>query len=448
MKFEITAAEASESATFYFNEIPNLPPNATNFLSPVIGSGYSGSFEIGWDPAADANGDELSYNIFLQNSATGTTVLQSGTTATSFSFDSTSYDDGNYTLLGEVCDGVNPCVDFNLGDTFTINNSSQIFSLEEITIFSNNIGVSEAVTGDRVTLNFVASGTGLSYPQVDFYINGEPVDNQISLEGIGTSSFSAFFTVDEGDDNGRVTFTIDDQNLDQRYYETTDASFVSINNPTPTSTPIPTSTPTPTLVSILTPTPASILDQTPTSSCVSSSVAAAPFCNDAKPLLAPDLFQIDISGNRAKLFFTPISNTNKFYVSFSENKNGEQHGEEVDLAREGVQSHTVYFLKSNTTYYFKVRGQNGCMPGEWSQILKARTLPKNVLFFNSVYKNRALKTPIIERINREISLKDNDQVLLTPTLKILPTEKQEKEIEIVKKEIKRRCFLWWCWEVK
>lgn len=69
--FQITADNISESQTFYFNEIPNLPPNATNFITPVIGSGYSGIFSISWDPASDANGDELSYNITLQNSATG-----------------------------------------------------------------------------------------------------------------------------------------------------------------------------------------------------------------------------------------------------------------------------------------------------------------------------------------------------------------------------------------
>lgn len=100
---------------------------------------------------------------------------------------------------------------------------------------------------------------------------------------------------------------------------------------------------------------------------------STPACNDIKPVSAPDLFQIDSAKNSAKLFFTPISNTNQFYVSFSTKANAEEHGELVSLLREGVQSETIYFLNPNTTYYFKVRGQNGCMPGEWSNTMKVKT---------------------------------------------------------------------------
>jgi hypothetical protein len=105
----------------------------------------------------------------------------------------------------------------------------------------------------------------------------------------------------------------------------------------------------------------------------SSNSPTAPSCNDSKPIGISDLFQNDITGTTAKLFFTPLSDTNTYYISFSTNPNAEEHGEKVTLLREGVQSHTVYKLKPNTIYYFKVRGQNGCMSGEWSTILKAKT---------------------------------------------------------------------------
>lgn len=342
--------------------------------------------------------------------------------------------------MGEVCDGVNPCVDFNLGDTFTLKNTSNIFSLAEISLFSNNLDITKAQTGDRITLSFISSGIGLSSPQIDFYINGYLVDNQITIEGIGTSSFSAYFTVENNDDNGIVTFTIDDQNLDQRYYDTTDASSVSINNSLPTNTPIPTFTPTPTL----TPTPT----QTLSDNQISASTPPVPFCHNQKPVSTPNLFQIDISGTKAKLFFTPIINIDEYYISFSQNPSAEEHGEAVVLAKEGVQSHTVYYLKPNTKYYFKVRGQNGCMPGDWSNIFTAITLPQNIFYFNSVYQGKFPQTSTLITMKKNNLLDYSNNKLLPspiPTLKLIPTEYPKPKENPSLIENKKRCFLWWCW---
>lgn len=100
---------------------------------------------------------------------------------------------------------------------------------------------------------------------------------------------------------------------------------------------------------------------------------SAPICTDNKPQSVPNLFQIDTTATTTKLFFTPLSNTNNYYISFSEKPNAEEHGLMVTLAREGVQNFTLNFLKPNTVYYFKVRGQSGCMPGDWSKILFAKT---------------------------------------------------------------------------
>jgi hypothetical protein len=119
-----------------------------------------------------------------------------------------------------------------------------------------------------------------------------------------------------------------------------------------------------------------VAENTSSSSTPSSSSGtpnSAPVCGDAEPSSTPDLFQINTFPNSAKLFFTPLSDTSDFYISFSENPNAEKHGEQVTLFREGVQSHTIYYLKPYTTYYVKVRGQNGCMPGDWSSIIKFKT---------------------------------------------------------------------------
>ena len=109
-------------------------------------------------------------------------------------------------------------------------------------------------------------------------------------------------------------------------------------------------------------------------------------CTNSKPLSVSDLFQINTTNKSAKIFFTPLSDTNQYYISFSEQPNAEKHGEQVTLLREGVQSHTIYFLKPNTTYYVKVRGQNGCMPGDWSNIMKFKTNSKNQINQKIFYK--------------------------------------------------------------
>jgi hypothetical protein len=39
----------------------------------------------------------------------------------------------------------------------------------------------------------------------------------------------------------------------------------------------------------------------------------------------------------------------------------------------GVIDYTIKELRPSTTYYFKVRGGNGCAPGGWSNTLSAKT---------------------------------------------------------------------------
>jgi hypothetical protein len=127
---------------------------------------------------------------------------------------------------------------------------------------------------------------------------------------------------------------------------------------------------------------------------------SAPQCSDAKPATIPDLFELRTNGAQAKMFFTPISNTNSFFISFSTKPNAEEHGAQVTLAREGVQNFTVNMLKPNTTYYFKVRGQNGCTTGEWSNIMKVKTGAKKVTKWKSFYRYGPITKIIKNLINR------------------------------------------------
>jgi len=177
-------------------------------------------------------------------------------------------------------------------------------------------------------------------------------------------------------------------------------------------------------------------------------------CHDSKPIGVSDLFQINVKGNTAKLFFTPMSTTNNYFVSFSEKPNAEEHGEQVYLLREGVQSHTIYQLKPNTTYYFKVRGQNGCMPGEWSNVMKIKTgankSTKTTIFYKSLLTKvtnliKTTKSNITKTKNNNVSketiLPNDSKVTPSPQITVAPQSTPKSPTP----ETKKKCLLWWCW---
>jgi hypothetical protein len=174
--------------------------------------------------------------------------------------------------------------------------------------------------------------------------------------------------------------------------------------------------------------------------------SSAPTCSDAKPSSIPDLFQIDTKGTSAKLFFTPINNTNQFYISYSTNPNAEENGVQVSLAKEGVQNFTINLLKPNTTYYFKIRGQNGCTTGGWSKIMMIKTNSKNKTYYKNNSVINTIKSSSIKKITNIISPIQKQEIIPTPT----PTIKSEQPAETNTKQtatpiIQKKCFLWWCW---
>ncbi|OGM26396.1 hypothetical protein A2628_00005 [Candidatus Woesebacteria bacterium RIFCSPHIGHO2_01_FULL_40_22] len=126
----------------------------------------------------------------------------------------------------------------------------------------------------------------------------------------------------------------------------------------------------------------------PTSSPTTSSVASAPSCQDQKPTDWPNLFQINVNANQAILYYAPINGSNSnYYISFSEKSNTYEHGTLTEQGPStGVLSYTVTDLKPKTTYYFRVRGQNGCMPGAWSNEMKITTT-KGTSSGKAYYKN-------------------------------------------------------------
>lgn len=222
------------------------------------------------------------------------------------------------------------------------------------------------------------------------------------------------------------------------------------SNPSYLSLTVTASTPTPT------PTSSPSSNNSSSNNSSNSGGWSAPACNDAKPLSAPDLFQINMTQNTAKLFFTPISNTNQYVISFSTKANAEENGATVTLAREGVQNFTVNLLKPNTSYYFKVRGQNGCMPGDWSNIFKVSTNSRGSNQIIQYYEKFSLKK-VIPVVSAKLSTKVNSLLPVvtpssSPVKTTIPTQSITKtesnnSINITPSPTpvqKKKCFLWWC----
>jgi hypothetical protein len=185
--------------------------------------------------------------------------------------------------------------------------------------------------------------------------------------------------------------------------------------------------------------------QTSSSSSTSSSTASstgsagtgtatAPTCADRKPAAQPDLFQINTTNQAAQLFFTPLADTNTYYISFSKLPNAEEHGAQAQLQREGVQNFTLNALEPGVLYYFKVRGQNGCMPGDWSNIMTARTDT------TTYYRHQPMRTR-----NRSVSTTSKSTTSATPLPTTTPTYSPPSTPITPAPTITKRCFLLWCW---
>lgn len=105
------------------------------------------------------------------------------------------------------------------------------------------------------------------------------------------------------------------------------------------------------------------------------SKAKPPSCNDAKPAKTPQLFQINTKSNSATLYFAPSgNNTSKYFIAYGHTPGEELYGVEYnESSQDSALSYTINALQPNTTYYFKIRGGNGCMPGDWSNSMQATT---------------------------------------------------------------------------
>lgn len=106
-----------------------------------------------------------------------------------------------------------------------------------------------------------------------------------------------------------------------------------------------------------------------------NSTTDTPVCGDNKPGSIPDLFQINTKRISAQLFFSPVVNNNSYYmISYGLKEGDERFGVTISPQNNtGVLNYTINKLLPNTNYFFKIRGGNGCKPGDWSSTIKAKT---------------------------------------------------------------------------
>lgn len=108
----------------------------------------------------------------------------------------------------------------------------------------------------------------------------------------------------------------------------------------------------------------------------SSSTADTTGCNYAKPAGIPNLYQINLKRNSAKLYYTTVKeNVTDYYVIYGFKPGDERYGFGFS-AKPGkgeVWSLDIDMLFAGKGYYFKMRAGNGCAAGDWSPWLGGKT---------------------------------------------------------------------------
>lgn len=169
------------------------------------------------------------------------------------------------------------------------------------------------------------------------------------------------------------------------------------------------------------------------SSSGNSSDAKAPGCDAQPPDSVPDLFQINAQPENLTLFFTPSSgNRDRYFVSYSTEPSAEQHGFEFMNNENGVIMAEVKALQPNTEYYFKVRAGNGCQPGEWSNVLLAKT-GQRFPTYRWYSLPRVVTTAVTRRVNpssvTKVEVQEDETDVRSgapsPTPSAAPTQQQE-----------------------
>jgi hypothetical protein len=105
-----------------------------------------------------------------------------------------------------------------------------------------------------------------------------------------------------------------------------------------------------------------------------SSNSTPPTCTGSQPS-APSIFQIWASIDQATMHFVPSQgDENSYTVSYGLYSGADMYNVTFNYQdKQTAIPYTIKALSPGTVYYFKVRANNGCMPGPWSNTLSLRT---------------------------------------------------------------------------
>jgi hypothetical protein len=94
-------------------------------------------------------------------------------------------------------------------------------------------------------------------------------------------------------------------------------------------------------------------------------------CSATAPANAPNLYQVVAVKDSATVYFAPPSDSfDGFTISYGLDSNADTYNATFSQGNTGAAvKYTVNSLTPNTKYYFKVRANNGCSNGPWSNVV-------------------------------------------------------------------------------
>lgn len=127
----------------------------------------------------------------------------------------------------------------------------------------------------------------------------------------------------------------------------------------------------------------------------SSSEPSAPVCSDQAPgNKTPWLYAATAqNGTSILLYFTDADDPVSYYALEFGSESGNYTWSSTNIGGKGMRTYLVEHLQPNKTYYFRVRGGNGCAPGEWSNEISAKT--KGAVSFNQFETKDLTLEPVI-----------------------------------------------------
>lgn len=117
-----------------------------------------------------------------------------------------------------------------------------------------------------------------------------------------------------------------------------------------------------------------------------------PTCTLPAPNGSPTLYQIKSSASSAILYFTPTgSNTTGYTISYGTSSNANQYSASFNSGdTSGAQTYTINDLTQNTIWYFKVRANNGCTPGNFSTPMSSSTTTANQNIIQKLFSPKSI----------------------------------------------------------